>query len=173
MTAAFAILAGITVGAAIAAVTLRNLVHAALCLALCLAGLGLLYVQLQAEFAGLVQILVYVGAVAVLIVFAVLLVRGTEPPEQRLGPSSLAGISITALLGGLMVWTVLRSPVVAREAHPAPAVSVRAIGERLVREQVVPLQVLGLLLTAATIGAALIALPRRDTEPPSSTPPTP
>lgn len=173
MTIVFALLAGITLGAALAAVTLRNLVHAALCLAVTLSGLGLVYVFLGVEFVGLVQVLVYVGAVAILIVFAVLLVRGTELPQQRTSHAPWLGAAITALLAAILIWAVLRSPSLRRDPAPAPAVTVRAIGERLVRDQVVSLQTLGLLLTAATLGAALIALPRRGSESGSNPPATP
>src|SRR6266511_5067145 len=97
MTWPFALLAGLTAGSAIAAMTLRNLVHCALCLALTFAGLAALYLQLNAEFVGLVQILVYVGAVAILIVFAILLTRGSEPPQQPVVTSSWvmgAGVAV-------------------------------------------------------------------------------
>src|SRR6266480_659123 len=79
MTLTFAILAVLTVGSAVAAMTLRNLVHCALALAITFAGLAAIYLQLSAQFAGFAQILVYVGAVAILIVFAILLTRSGEP----------------------------------------------------------------------------------------------
>ena len=65
-------------GLAIAAMALRQLVHCALCAAAAFAGLALIYLQLDAEFVGFAQLLVYVGAIAILIVFAVLLTRGDE-----------------------------------------------------------------------------------------------
>src|SRR5260370_8037904 len=93
MTVPFTIIAIITIGSAIAAMTLRNLVHCALALVGAFAGLAALYLQLDAQFVGFAQILVYVGAVAILIVFAILLTGGSEPPKQpifsptwRLGP---------------------------------------------------------------------------------------
>ncbi len=171
MSVLFALLAGLTLGAACAAVTLRNLVHAALCLIGSLAGLGLIYIQLEAEFLGLAQILVYVGAVAILIVFAVMLVRGTGPLVGRLSNSPWLGGAITILLAGLLLWAVSQSPRLRAPTPPAPTVTVKAIGQQLMRDYVVPLQGLGLLLTAATLGAALIALPRRGTNPPSTAPP--
>src|SRR6266513_972061 len=82
MTIAFAIICLLTVASAIAAMTLRNLVHCALSLAMTFAGLAALYLQLDAQFAGFAQILVYIGAVAILIVFAILLTRGSETPES-------------------------------------------------------------------------------------------
>src|SRR5437899_7909108 len=78
MTISFIILAVITIASAVAAMTLRNLVHCALALAVTFAGLAALYLLLQAQFVGFAQILVYVGAVAILIVFAILLTRGQD-----------------------------------------------------------------------------------------------
>ena len=75
---AFLILAALTLSSAVAALCLRNLVHCALCVAGAFVGLAAIYLQLDAEFVGFAQILVYVGAVAILILFAVLLTRGAE-----------------------------------------------------------------------------------------------
>src|SRR5580693_711780 len=73
MTASFLILAMMTLAGGVAAMTLRRLVHCALALTVAFAGLAGLYLNLGAEFAGLAQLLVYVGAIAILIVFAILL----------------------------------------------------------------------------------------------------
>src|SRR5678816_1156310 len=95
MTWPFAILAGLTVGSAIAAMSLRQLVHCALSLVLTFAGLAGLFLQLNAEFVGFAQILVYVGAVAILIVFVILLTRGTEiASPASVAPSMGWGIGI-------------------------------------------------------------------------------
>ena len=75
---AFYLIAALTVAFAVAAMTLRRLVHCALCAAAAFAGLAVIYLQLDAEFVGFAQLLVYVGAIAILIVFAVLLTRGDE-----------------------------------------------------------------------------------------------
>ena len=72
MTLGFLILAVLTVLGAIGTMALRNLVHCALCLVVTFAGLAGLFLQLEAQFVGLVQILVYVGAVAILVVSTIL-----------------------------------------------------------------------------------------------------
>src|ERR1700721_3463719 len=95
MSAAFLILAIMTVLAACAAMTLRGLVHCALAMAIAFAGLGTLYLNLGAQFLGLAQLLVYVGAIAVLIVFVILLTRGGERDSP---PLSRAALPITGLL---------------------------------------------------------------------------
>ncbi len=78
MSATFLILSAITLIGACAAMMLRGLVHCALAVAIAFAGLGTLYLNLGAQFLGLAQLLVYVGAIAVLIVFVILLTRGGE-----------------------------------------------------------------------------------------------
>src|SRR5438132_1197334 len=74
----FTILAALTLVSAIAAMSLRNLVHCALCLIVTFAGLAALFLNLDAEFVGFAQILVYIGAVAILILFAILLTRSSD-----------------------------------------------------------------------------------------------
>jgi NADH-quinone oxidoreductase subunit J len=179
MSVSFIILAGLTLAGAVGALALRNLVHCALSLVVALVGLALLYLRLGAEFVGLAQVLVYVGAVSILIVFAILLTRGCEPPAPA--PVTISwGWGLAAAMGvfGVMALTLLKSPwlggPLAQEARkasagalarvletPPPSLPVRALGEKLMSDYVVPLEALGLLLTAALIGAVLIAMPER------------
>ena len=76
MSLFFIITALITMASAIAAMTLRNLVHCVLCLTVTFAGIALVFLQLGAEFIGFSQILVYIGAVSILMLFALLMTRG-------------------------------------------------------------------------------------------------
>src|SRR3989442_5934048 len=87
MNLIFAIIGLVTLAGAVAAMSLRNLVHCALCLVAAFGGLAGIFLQLDAQFVGLAQILVYIGAVAILIVFAILLTRGAETPQ----PPAVAG----------------------------------------------------------------------------------
>ena len=77
MSIVFYLLAALTVAGGLAAMLLRNTVHCALALTVAFAGLALLFLNLDAQFAGFAQILVYIGAVAILVVFAILLTRGS------------------------------------------------------------------------------------------------
>src|SRR6267142_1425952 len=97
MTLPFAIIATLTIASAVAAMTLRDLVHCALSLTVTFAGLAAFYLQLDAQFVGFAQILVYIGAVAILIVFAVLLTRGSEPQQQPIVSSGWVGGTIVAV----------------------------------------------------------------------------
>jgi NADH-quinone oxidoreductase subunit J len=162
MTLPFAILAGLTVGSAIAAMSLRNLVHCALSLVLTFAGLAGLYLQLNAEFIGFTQILVYVGAVSILIVFAILLTRGTELAAEPATVSWWAGASVAVMAFLAMATAVLASPVGQREAQPMGEVSVKTLGQKLMTDYVLPLEVMALLLTAAMLGAVIIAMREKE-----------
>src|SRR5204863_3772165 len=99
MLGTFIILGLLTLAGAVAAMSLRNLVHCALALTVAFAGLAAVYLQLDAQFVGFAQILVYIGAVAILIVFAILLTRGAEAPQQSVFSSSWAmGFAIAAIV---------------------------------------------------------------------------
>lgn len=159
MTPAFAILAILTISAAVAAMSLRNLIHCALAMAAAFGGIALIYLQLDAQFVGFAQILVYIGAVAILIVFATLLTRGGESSEKTAFSSTwLWGALVTGAVFALLGWAIRNS--FASQAEPAPQVeaTVKQIGDSLMTKYVLPLEVVGLLLTAALIGAVVIAM---------------
>ncbi|MCU0772268.1 MAG: NADH-quinone oxidoreductase subunit J [Verrucomicrobia bacterium] len=159
MSPAFLILALITFMAAAAAMTLRHLVHCALAMAVCFVGLAAIYLQLNAQFVGFAQILVYVGAVAILIVFAILLTRSGEVRnESILAPGWIPGILAAVGVFAVLAWAVLNSLALPSGANPAPEVTVRELGDALMTRYIIPLEVIGLLLTAALIGAVVIAL---------------
>lgn len=165
MTASFAIIGLLTIAGATAAMSLRNLVHCALALTVAFAGLAALYLQLDAQFVGFAQILVYVGAVAILIVFAVLLTRSSETPAaSRLTRAGIWGVAIAVAVFGLLTAMISSSPAVRHPAPPIPAATVRDIGNQLMTKYILPLEIIGLLLTAALIGAVIIAMPEKEAE---------
>ncbi len=156
---ALTIIASLTLASAVAAMTLRNLVHCTLALTVTFAGLAAAYLQLSAQFVGFAQLLVYVGAVAILIVFAILLTRGSEPPKQPLFSSSwFAGIAVALAIFGVLTAVIFTSHALQSDNSAAPSLKVADIGHQLMTKYILPLEVLGLLLTAALIGAVLLAM---------------
>jgi len=159
MTPVFWILAALTVLGALAAVTLKNTVHCALAVTVAFAGLALFFLQLDAQFAGFAQILIYIGAVAILVVFAILLTRGSETPRQGIFSRSwFTGITIAAGVFAVLGWAVIQSMHVLPHQDEAPNVTVNQIGNALLRRYVLPLEIVALLLTAALIGAVIVAM---------------
>lgn len=171
MQIAFAIIAALTLVSAIGAMSFRNLVHCALSLAVAFAGLAALYLQLGAAFVGWAQILVYIGAVAILIMFAILLTRSSEAtPHPVWSRTWVAGIAVALLVLGVLVKAILGSSIGHNEAPNRAEPKVRQIGNELMTHYVLPLEAVGLLLTAATIGAVVIAMaePGRKPEQPKT-----
>jgi NADH-quinone oxidoreductase subunit J len=159
MTVVFWILAALTICGGLAAVLLKNTVHCALAVTGAFAGLALLFLQLDAQFAGFAQILVYIGAVAILVVFAILLTRGSETPQGGVFSRTwFAGLCIAAAVFALLAWAVLRSIPALPHENVAPEVSVMQIGNALMGRYVLPLEIVALLLTAAMIGAVIVAM---------------
>jgi len=159
----FIILASLTVAGAIAALSLRNLIHCALALTVALGGLAALYLQLGSQFVGFAQILVYIGAVAILIVFAILLTRGSEAAEKSiLSPSWLSGIAVAIAVFVVLGGTILRSSIIHQNLPELTEVPVQRLGEQLMTKYLLPLEVIGLLLTAALIGAVIIAMQEKE-----------
>jgi NADH-quinone oxidoreductase subunit J len=163
MGIAFYLISALAVGGSLAAVLLKNTVHCALALTLAFAGLALLFLQLDAQFAGFAQILVYIGAVAILVVFAILLTRGSDIPKDGVFSKTwLAGLAIGAAVFSVLSWAVLRATPWLPKATPAPAVTVNQIGEALMGRYVLPLEIVAILLTAALVGAVIVAMHEKE-----------
>jgi len=110
MGIAFYIISALTVCGGLAAVLLKNTVHCALALTVAFAKLALLFLQLDAQFAGFAQILVYIGAVAILVVFAILLTRESDTPKDEIFSKTwLAKLTIAAAVFSVLDWAVLQA----------------------------------------------------------------
>jgi len=154
-TLAFIVIAILTLGAALAAATLRKLMHAALSFAVAFVGIAAFFFLLGAEFVGLVQIFVYIGAVAVLIIFTILLTRRDVEKDRVFNWS---GVVIAIAVFGGLIWAILKTQSLSVAAPEIPALTVKRIGEVLMTNYVWPLQCVGLLLTAALIGALILVM---------------
>ncbi len=143
--------------AALGAVWKARPVHAALLLALSLALNAVLYLVMGADFIGLVQFMVYVGAVAVLIVFSLLITRPGDEAEElvRRPKSLLPGIFCTLPVLAVMLFTV--SKVALADSKPAPSISLERLGTVLFTTHAPAVLAVAVLLTAVMIGAALFA----------------
>jgi NADH-quinone oxidoreductase subunit J len=141
--------------AALRLVTARNVVHAALYLVVTLAAVGAVYLLLAAEFVAWVQVLIYVGAIVVLLLFSLMLTRapiGREALDnQQRGIAALVGAGILAGLGFL-----IQDAFSGQEIELAPSFTAQ-IGNELFSTYVLPFEVVSFLLLAALIGAIVLA----------------
>ena len=155
---AFWILSAIALLGALVAVRKRNLIHGVFALLVFFAGLSGLFLLLLAEFIAAVQVLVYIGAVGVLLLFAIMLterVAGDDGRRMTSRGSFLGFVVAVAVFVVLLLPAILQLPLpeVAQEINP----SVEELGKKLMNPYVVTLEVLALLLTAALIGAVTAA----------------
>jgi len=151
----FGIIASFTLIVALAAATLPKLMHAALSFAVMFLGISAFFFLLGAEFVGLVQVFVYIGAVAVLIVFTILLTPHDVGNVRGFGWSGV--VVAIAVFGGL-IWAIVKTKSVAIAPSVAKVVTVKQIGEALMISYVWPLLCVGVLLTAALIGALILVM---------------
>lgn len=148
--------------AAIASVTLRNLFRSAVALSFVLIGVAGIYLALRAEFLAMVQILVYVGAVMTLVIFAVMLTARLSDKRLRARNGlSLPALGSVLLFTGLLGQVIESTPWPLREGAAEPLPLAR-MGEVLMTRFVFPFEVIGIVLFAVLIGAIVIA--RRDRE---------
>jgi len=151
----------VTLGSAAVAMTLRNLIHSCLLLILSWAGIAAFYLWAGADFVAFAQALVYVGAISMVVLFAVLLTRQTEAgPGHDATParvilSVLAAAGIAGLLSGAVLATSF-----GQTNGPAPTATVRELGVELMGNQTAGLLVIGVILTVALLGAVVIAATR-------------
>jgi NADH-quinone oxidoreductase subunit J len=152
--AAFWMLAGLTVGSGLMVVAVRNLIHAVVFLILSFLGIAGLYVTLSADFVAVTQVLIYAGAVSVLILFAIMLTpqAGRDNAETFL---RLPGLILTAVLAFTISGVVLTTDwnVSSRGGFEETA---QAIGEALLGTYVLPFEIASVLLLAAMIGAIVL-----------------
>ena len=150
-------LAGMTLLAAWRVVTGRNLFHSALALGLALVGVAGLYLGLAADFLAVSQVLIYVGAVLTLIVFAVMLTTGFGDPAIPQANQQRAAAAAVAL--GL--WCVLVKWICmvpwAQFHQPVPRVTVAALGRELLLPYALPFELISVIFVASLVGAIAIA----------------
>lgn len=152
----FILFAVITGGGAVLTVTSRNLVHAALFLAVSLAGIGMVFLLLQADFVAMVQVVVYLGAITVLFLFGLMLTRapiGREALDSRNRPMAIV---VSASLFGVLVVLITRAFGDFAAVTPSSS-SVGDLGMAIFSAWVFPFEVVSMMLLAALVGAILLA----------------
>jgi NADH-quinone oxidoreductase subunit J len=163
---AFYSLAALTIIPALFVARTRNIVHAGYWLLPCFVGVAGLYAALEAHFFFVVQLLIYAGAIMILILFALMLTRDAMNPNvpqtNRLG---FAGGLLCAALGLTAAYMLARESWPSMQGQPADAaVQTRELGLALIGLYAVPFEVASLLLLAALIGAIVLAKVQKEPE---------
>jgi NADH-quinone oxidoreductase subunit J len=162
----FILVASVTLGAGLMVVTARNLVHSALWLIVALFGVAIFYALLNAGFLAVVQVVIYIGAIAILMIFAIMLTRNIAVgPEKRFNANWGWATLVAVVLFGILAWILgtwpgfsTQLPEMSERADP-----LRELGVSLVSPSayVLPFELASVLLVAALIGAIIIAWERK------------
>lgn len=169
VTAAFWGLAALAVGSALGIVVSRNLLHAVLWLILTFVALAGLFVTLSADFVAVAQVLVYVGAVGALVIFAIMLTpnSATSNSETRfLGP----GLFVASAMSAIAVYVAMKTDWILAERDGVDTSFVYRIldttafeiGRALVGRYVLPFEVASVVLIAAMVGAIVLVRTERN-----------
>lgn len=152
----FFVLAIGVVGAGLAVVTLRNVIHSAIAMMVCFGALAGMYALLGAPIVAAAQVLIYLGAISVLIIFAIMLTQAGDAslpaPFHRQVP--LAAL-VSGVIVGLVGWAVVQTDW--GTATTAVAVNLEALATALFTDYALPFEIISLLLLAAIIGAIYLA----------------
>jgi NADH-quinone oxidoreductase subunit J len=160
---AFFALAVCAITGAVMALSLAKVVHTALSLAFTFVSLAGLFILLGAEFVAFVQVLIYVGAVTILMIFGIMMTKHRDEERERGRPllETLAAVFCLCLFG--ILFFAIRSAGFPVPETALPADNTTEIGTLLFTKYAVPFELVSVLLTAAFIGA--VALAKREEEP--------
>ena len=160
--AVYAVMA-FSVAAALAAVLMRNIFHAALALMAVLLGSAAVFIALHADFLAAVQVLIYVGAVITLIIFSIMMTEGlgqeNAPAQNKLSFLSFAACVIIA---GVLIELVRKTPWPKQNSLHYIPVSTAQLGKSLMGVYALPFEIISVFLLAALIGAIVIAKKDKD-----------
>jgi NADH:ubiquinone oxidoreductase subunit 6 (subunit J) len=156
-TFGFFTLAAVTLVGALGTVVMRNIVHSALFLVLCFLGVAGIYILLEADFLFAVQVLVYVGAVATLIIFGVMLTRGVRGEQPQNNNMIVPATVLTLFLFAAILVPVILNTQWSASAEPAPQATTGILGIELMNSYALPFEIAGVLLLVALVGAIIVA----------------
>jgi NADH-quinone oxidoreductase subunit J len=154
---AFGVIAALVIFGALMVVTTDNVVHAALYLVAVLAGVGAGFLLLGAEFVGITQILVYIGAIVVLFLFGIMLTRAPIGRQQHLtGRNWPIGVVVAVAIAGVLGYTLI--DFYGTDKLPAESHQLTAdVSDSIFSTYLVPFEVVSILLLAALVGAIVLA----------------
>ena len=156
ITVAFYLLAAVTVAAGLGVVLTTNVLHSALALMGTLLGIASLFVLLGADFLGVVQLLVYVGGILVLTLFAVMLTSRVDVRVSNRAVGRLPALVVAGAVLAVMTRAVTTAAWVAKEPA-APAPTVYGVGNAFLGNYLLPFEIASLVLLVALIGAVVIS----------------
>ncbi|MFC4077373.1 NADH-quinone oxidoreductase subunit J [Salinithrix halophila] len=161
---AFFLLSMMAIGGAIFMINLTRVVHMVLALAFTFFSIAGIYVLLNAEFLAAVQVLIYTGAVSILMLFGIMLTRhrdgGGDETSRRPWHTLFSFLGVAAFFGAVM-WVIYHTPMPSETAKTS-AYTVAKLGESVFKQYVIPFELTSVLLLVALVGAVILAKKEAD-----------
>lgn len=154
---AFYILAAMTLGSALAVVVVRNLIHAVIALIGTFAGLAGLYLTLSADFIAIAQILIYIGAISILFLFAIVLTP-TAGRNNRESFLRIPALALSGLVGAVLIYVAVDTKWSLSDQEGFQETA-GTIGELLLDKYVLPFEIASVLLLVAVLGSIILVRP--------------
>ncbi|MBH8600347.1 NADH-quinone oxidoreductase subunit J [Thermoactinomyces sp. CICC 23799] len=154
---AFFILSVMAIGGAVFMINFTRVIHMALALAFTFFSIAGIYLLLNAEFLAVIQVLIYTGAISILMLFGIMLTKHQDEEKSSVAPwHAVLGFIAVAAFFGVMMWIIYRVPVWS-EPHNGEGWNVVRLGERVFTEYVIPFELASILLLVALVGAVILA----------------
>jgi NADH:ubiquinone oxidoreductase subunit 6 (subunit J) len=154
---AFWVLAAVTVGSSLGVVVVRNLIHAVVFLVISFVGLAGLYITLSADFIAIAQILIYVGAISILFLFAIVLTPRESRNNQE-GFMRLPALALALLVAAVLIYVAVDTSWAISD-RPGFEETAGDIGEALLDKYILPFEIASVLLLVAIIGSIVLVRP--------------
>jgi NADH-quinone oxidoreductase subunit J len=153
---AFFILSVMAICGAVFMINATRVIHMALSLAFTFFSIAGIYLLLEAEFLAVIQILIYTGAVSILMLFGIMLTKHKEEEQPSISSwHSIISFCATGALFGLLIWVIYRSPLLSPSQKVATTVG--QLGESVFKQYVIPFELTSVLLLVALVGAVILA----------------
>ncbi len=153
----FDVVAAVAILGGLGTVLSKNVVRAALALIMSMMGVAAMYILLTSEFLALVQVLIYGGAVATILLFALMFTRGREMPYVSDGAQKPVAFLMLLVLLGVLITAVTQTDW-PRDVGQVTTVSVQVLGDALFRRWSAPFEIASVVLLVALIGAIVISM---------------
>jgi NADH-quinone oxidoreductase subunit J len=158
---AFGAMAVLVVGGGLGVVFFRNIFYAATSMVFCFLGVAGMYFSLQADFLAVMQVLIYIGAVSIMIVFAIMLTRRGRMVDSNRFVKSFSQIAVAlaaaTCIGIILIELGIYAPWQISGKAPVPDIT-RFLGEQMMSRFAIPFEIAAVLLLVALVGAVMIAL---------------
>ncbi len=153
----FLVLAAVLIGSALLVVTMRDIIRCGLALIVCFAALAGIYVLLGAPLVAATQVLVYIGAIAVLILFAIMVTQTKAAPVRLVFQTQAVPAAIASVILALVIALVVSATDWGSAATTRLWTATEAVAKLLFDQYVLPFEIVSVLLLAAVVGGVFLA----------------